>query len=295
MARRSKKHTRQTRQSPRDAPQPLIFYDYVVKRILSKKTTRNGVYYLVEWEDYPDPNDFTWEPIDHLFGCLECVRIFERTLEAEMKLTVFQLRDAILKAKELLAVAVLPTTNNAEAKRRINAVLASIMRLHPGALGISSTSSTSTVETGAQTENDDTGIITEHVSTHDDATSANAILEEIDFDNVAYSEPAPSTSNQPSFSNEQVGLESNEPASNAVSSAAAETIESTSETTPIKCPNCKYTSLKKANIRRHIRSCEMRKDNQWICDKCGKRYPSDEKLKRHIRYVDCQKQHRRTE
>jgi hypothetical protein len=40
---------------------------YNVYRIVKRREKRSkGVEYLVEWEDYPDPRDFTWEPAQRL-------------------------------------------------------------------------------------------------------------------------------------------------------------------------------------------------------------------------------------
>jgi hypothetical protein len=40
---------------------------YNVYRIVKRREQRSkGVEYLVEWEDYPDPRDFTWEPAQKL-------------------------------------------------------------------------------------------------------------------------------------------------------------------------------------------------------------------------------------
>lgn len=322
------RHARQPRPSPQNAPRPLIFYDYVVKRIVSKDVRPNGVYYFVEWEGFPDPED--WEPIDHLFGCLECIRIYERKLLAHSRLTIFQLREAIRKAKELLEVAVRPTTSSTEAIERSAAALTEMLRLNPGALGIRTTLST---------RNDDTGIITENVSTHDDAPASNTVSaatqteprimiragtatlatvsalatlsvnemsDQNDLDIVAHPidnvpdtasstvqpEQAPSTSNQPSTSYEQDILQSDATDSNVVSAAAAAAIPSTTAitaTNSLKCPNCSYTYPKAANVRRHIISCDKRKNNKWICPKCGKRFPNEVKYYRHVRYVECKR------
>lgn len=38
--------------------------------------THVGMMYLIRWKDYPDPKDFTWEPIQHLTEVEDLVREF---------------------------------------------------------------------------------------------------------------------------------------------------------------------------------------------------------------------------
>lgn len=81
-----------------------IFTDYVVKRILSKQihydplTQTKYIKYLVEWDGYPHPIDFTWEPLDHLFGCLELVAQFESALQKTIKGKMDELTRALAAA-----------------------------------------------------------------------------------------------------------------------------------------------------------------------------------------------------
>ncbi len=41
---------------------------YVVKRIRDERQTNGKVQVLIEWEDYPDKKDWTWEPKTNLLG-----------------------------------------------------------------------------------------------------------------------------------------------------------------------------------------------------------------------------------
>ena len=41
---------------------------YFVKSIRGRRDDGHQILYLVEWEYYPCPEDFTWEPFDHFTG-----------------------------------------------------------------------------------------------------------------------------------------------------------------------------------------------------------------------------------
>ena len=43
--------------------------EYVVEKIHSSKKKNDKKMYLVEWKDYPDKKDYTWEPIENLDDC----------------------------------------------------------------------------------------------------------------------------------------------------------------------------------------------------------------------------------
>lgn len=47
-----------------------------MEAILEKRLTNSGMMYLIRWKDYPDPKDFTWEPIQHLTEVEELVKEF---------------------------------------------------------------------------------------------------------------------------------------------------------------------------------------------------------------------------
>ena len=49
----------------------------MVERIWSKRVTPTTVEYYVEWQDFPQRTDWTWEPLDHLFGCIEKIAKYE--------------------------------------------------------------------------------------------------------------------------------------------------------------------------------------------------------------------------
>lgn len=49
---------------------------YEVEAILDKRLTHSGLMYLIRWKDYPDPKDFTWEPIQHLTEVEDLVKEF---------------------------------------------------------------------------------------------------------------------------------------------------------------------------------------------------------------------------
>jgi hypothetical protein len=38
--------------------------------------------YLIKWKNYPDPKDYTWEPIQHLSEVKDLVAEFEKNHEA---------------------------------------------------------------------------------------------------------------------------------------------------------------------------------------------------------------------
>ena len=42
--------------------------EFVVDAIMDSQVIEGVVRYLVRWEDFPDPKDWTWEPYRHLEG-----------------------------------------------------------------------------------------------------------------------------------------------------------------------------------------------------------------------------------
>lgn len=62
-----------------------IFTDYIVEKIWSNRVTRTTVEYYVEWQDFPQQADWTWEPIDHLFGCIEKIARYEHRAQKMIK------------------------------------------------------------------------------------------------------------------------------------------------------------------------------------------------------------------
>ena len=41
-----------------------------------QRLTSNGFMYLIRWKDYPDPSDYTWEPIQHLTEVQDLIKKF---------------------------------------------------------------------------------------------------------------------------------------------------------------------------------------------------------------------------
>jgi heat shock protein HspQ len=41
---------------------PQIEHQYFVKKILKKRKMKSKTEYLIEWDGYPKPKDYTWEP-----------------------------------------------------------------------------------------------------------------------------------------------------------------------------------------------------------------------------------------
>lgn len=62
------------------AAEPLEEF-YEIEQILSKRLTANGMMYLIKWKNFPDPKDYTWEPIQHLTEVQDLVREFNETYD----------------------------------------------------------------------------------------------------------------------------------------------------------------------------------------------------------------------
>jgi hypothetical protein len=59
--------------------------DFEVEKIHEKKESKKGkVTYLVQWKNYEDPADYTWEPADNLEAAKDLVDKYEKDLEVNM-------------------------------------------------------------------------------------------------------------------------------------------------------------------------------------------------------------------
>ena len=56
--------------------------EYEVETIVSKRTRKGVVEYLVKWTGWENPDDNTWEPIDNL-ECQELIEEYEATVGRE--------------------------------------------------------------------------------------------------------------------------------------------------------------------------------------------------------------------
>ncbi|XP_074603430.1 uncharacterized protein LOC141856971 [Brevipalpus obovatus] len=56
---------------------------YVVKKVVGKSVTKDGVFFLIEWEGYPGEN--SWEPHDNCGECLGSIDDFEQALGIYLK------------------------------------------------------------------------------------------------------------------------------------------------------------------------------------------------------------------
>ena len=56
--------------------------DFEVEKILEKRVTKKGkVEYLVEWKNFDDISDATWEPADNLKSVANLIKAFEKELD----------------------------------------------------------------------------------------------------------------------------------------------------------------------------------------------------------------------
>jgi hypothetical protein len=53
---------------------------------------RKDDHYLVVWEDYPLKKDYTWEPIENLYGHEDLAQTYEQWLTLRQKTKVFTVR-----------------------------------------------------------------------------------------------------------------------------------------------------------------------------------------------------------
>lgn len=52
---------------------------FPVKGIVEEEHRDDGLYYLVHWEGYDNPEDYTWEPSSHLEHCVDIILSWEKT------------------------------------------------------------------------------------------------------------------------------------------------------------------------------------------------------------------------
>ena len=58
--------------------------EYEVEKILDKRVRKGKVEYYVKWKNWDNPDDNTWEPIEHL-ECEELIQEYERTHKSDTK------------------------------------------------------------------------------------------------------------------------------------------------------------------------------------------------------------------
>lgn len=50
-----------------------------------QRVTSKGEEYLIKWKNFPSPQDFTWEPLEHLQEVQELIETFNEALENKTK------------------------------------------------------------------------------------------------------------------------------------------------------------------------------------------------------------------
>jgi hypothetical protein len=89
---------------------------------------RKADHYLVVWEDYPLQKDYTWEPIENLYGQEELVETYEKWLKADNeRLDIEEMLSVVGSSfSAVLTVGRYPRTDGP------------LQRLEPASLGLSS-------------------------------------------------------------------------------------------------------------------------------------------------------------
>ena len=59
---------------------------FFVREVKDRRTTKNGVEFLIGWRDFPLDKDDTWEPITNLPGSEHMIAEFQKSWEEEYKI-----------------------------------------------------------------------------------------------------------------------------------------------------------------------------------------------------------------
>lgn len=245
-----------------------IFTDHTVKRILSKQihydpeTQTKYIKYLVEWDGYPHPIDFTWEPLDHLFGCLESVAQFESALQKTIKRKIDELTRALAAA-------------TADENVSHSAPIASNVA-EPNPIDIE-----------AQVINDinnDLALAVPTVGRPTEVIPFKCPLcksAEISGEHVSTSTAAGSQETAPNVAVDSTNEPNEDNFAQAVSTA---TTSQAAEVKEYKCSLCKYTTNRRENLNRHLISCKEKQSRKYVCHQCDQKFESERYLLRHMRY-----------
>jgi len=79
--------------APTEAPVEEPEEDYEVEKILEKRVVKKGkIEYMVQWKNFEDPADYTWEPTNNLEAVRDLIDKFEKDLEAKKDVsTIFNM------------------------------------------------------------------------------------------------------------------------------------------------------------------------------------------------------------
>jgi len=79
--------------APTEAPVEELEEDYEVEKILEKRVVKKGkIEYMVQWKNFEDPADYTWEPTNNLEAVRDLIEKFEKDLEAKKDVsTIFNM------------------------------------------------------------------------------------------------------------------------------------------------------------------------------------------------------------
>jgi chromobox protein 1 len=77
-----------------------VMGEYDVEKILDKKKVGGQWKYLIKWEGWNNPEDLTWEPLEHLDNVPHIVQKFEEEWALKQKNKQDILNEQIKKARE---------------------------------------------------------------------------------------------------------------------------------------------------------------------------------------------------